>query len=187
MRRCAACGRSPGSTARSRCAPAGRGDSTISRAGLPASKRPLGQGQGVPVRTGDHVPLAAARHVQVPVQRDLLRDLNAGRPAGPRHDRRPTIGQEGSGLPDNSAYRGRPGTQNCELDLPPFLRARRLPTLRSPAPTLLTSIRIGKNTVGERQDRPDSFDTRQICPDPMSSCVATRISFAPGTGATAGP
>ena len=27
------------------------------------------QGQGVPVRTGDHVPRAAARHVQVPVQR----------------------------------------------------------------------------------------------------------------------
>ena len=35
------------------------------------------QGQGVPVRTGDHLPRAAARDVQVPVQLDLLRHLDA--------------------------------------------------------------------------------------------------------------
>ena len=39
-------------------------------AAIEAARR---QGQGVAVRTGDHVPRAAARHVQVPVQQHLLR------------------------------------------------------------------------------------------------------------------
>ena len=72
--------------ARSRCAPAGRGASTISKAAPPRVEAHARQGQGVPVRTGDHLPRAAARHVQVPVQQDLLRHLGAPGRAGDDDD-----------------------------------------------------------------------------------------------------
>ena len=45
MPRCAACGRWRGSTARNRCAPAGRGASTISKAALAGVEASLGKGK----------------------------------------------------------------------------------------------------------------------------------------------
>ena len=50
----------------------------------------LREGQGLPVRTGDHVPRAAARDVQVPVQRHL-------RPTSSRVSHRSVEGDEGRG------------------------------------------------------------------------------------------
>ena len=44
---------------------------------------PLGKGTRAAVRTGDHVPRAVARHVQVPVQRNLLRRACLRRLADP--------------------------------------------------------------------------------------------------------
>ena len=60
-----------------RCAAAGRGARTTSRARCEALEANDRQGQAVPVRPGDHLPRAAARDVQVPVQRDLRRRREA--------------------------------------------------------------------------------------------------------------
>ena len=50
--------------------------------GTTAFEATVGPGQGVCVRTGDHVPCAAARHVQVPVQRHPHAGAPAARAGG---------------------------------------------------------------------------------------------------------
>ena len=58
----------PGSTRPRRSRVAGRGDSSICRTASPRLKRRL-EGASVAVRSGDHQARAAARHIQVPLQR----------------------------------------------------------------------------------------------------------------------
>ena len=57
--------------------------------GVAVVEATVGEGQALPVRAGDHVPRAAARHVQVPVQRDL----SGGAQAGGRERVRPHRGR----------------------------------------------------------------------------------------------
>ena len=64
--------RSRGSTARRRSAAAGRGARAYLENGVVAAEATRRQRQGAAVRTGDSSARAAARHVQVSVQRDLL-------------------------------------------------------------------------------------------------------------------
>ena len=92
---------SPGSTVRLPSGADGPGVSSISIRPFRSSTRPLGKGRVVLVRPGDRVARAAARHVQVPVQRDLpgLRASGYGLQVG--------IGDQGSGIRDQGSRRGR--------------------------------------------------------------------------------
>ena len=71
-----------GSTAPSRCAAAGRGDSSISKAASRWPKRRSGKGKLFLFGAGDDLPRPAARHLQVPLQRHLLRQGRDGEDGG---------------------------------------------------------------------------------------------------------